>query len=265
MNILLVGNGKWGKNYISTLNNFPEVNLTIATRQNWKQLVDRNPNGVIIATPPDSHIEIASYALKKDIPIMIEKPLALSLDEVKKLEGFAAPILVNYIHLFSDAYQKIKEIVEPEKITSITSAGYNDGPIRNCSSLWDYGPHDIAMILNLTKKMPDNVCAFEFKNENKSIFTIQMNYKSFFTTSTVGNGANKPCRSLHVDFNGITVSYNDKERSPHHTPPLTNALTTFIKAISGMSDERLGLDLSIKVTKTLELCQQFINESSVYK
>ena len=101
-NIVLVGgNGKWGQNYISTLKYFQDINLQVATRENWKQLIDKNPDGVIVATPPDSHIEIASYSLSKNIATMIEKPLALSLQEAETLKQFTAPILVNHIQLFT--------------------------------------------------------------------------------------------------------------------------------------------------------------------
>lgn len=263
MNILLVGNGKWGKNYISTLKDFSEVNLTVATRQNWKQLIDNNPNGVIIATPPDSHIEIANYALQKDVPIMIEKPLVLSLDEVKKLECFTTPILVNYIHLFSDAYQKIKKIVEPEKITNITSAGYNCGPIRNYSSLWDYGVHDMSLILDLVGDVPVNVQAFNLKNDGngRTLNKIQLKFKTFTTNSIIGNGADNSCRTLSINYDGLNISYDDKARPYNHASPLANAIKVFIKAIHGKEDWRLGLNLSIKITKILELCQQFTNNT----
>lgn len=270
MNIVLVGAGAWGKNYISTLKNFPEVNLIVATRKNWKQLIDNNPNGVIIATPPDSHIEIASYALQKNIAVMIEKPLALSLDEVKKIEEFNAPILVNHIQLFTEAYKQLKNIVDNKYITKITSYGCNDSAVREYSSLWDYGCHDIALILDLTKTMPLRVCAEEICKENtgKSIFSIDMtferdNKKDYFETqSYVGNGSEfGKCRQLEVEFDGISVSYDDENRPIYHTLPLQNAIQVFLDAIKGKYDYRLGLDLSIKVIKVMELCQEYINNT----
>src|SRR5208283_3041583 len=98
--LLLVGSGVWGQKYISTLSNFSAVSLEAASRDNWKELIDKKPDGVIVCTPPQSHVEIASYALSQNIPTMIEKPLALSLSEAKLLRQFSAPILVNYVHLF---------------------------------------------------------------------------------------------------------------------------------------------------------------------
>src|ERR1035437_729108 len=102
MNIVMVGNGQWAQRYISTLSRFPNVNLQIANRDNWKSLILKTlPEGVIVCTPPQSHIEIATYSLKLGIPTMIEKPLSLSLSEANALKQFCSPILVNHIHLFS--------------------------------------------------------------------------------------------------------------------------------------------------------------------
>lgn len=256
MNILLIGVGKWGKKYISTLKNFHDVHLTTATRENWQQLIDAKPDGVIISTPPDSHIEIALYALDKNIPVMIEKPLSLSLNEAKQLEKFKIPILVNHIHLFADAYQNLKNIIKDCQITHIESFGYGDGPIRNYSSLWDYGSHDIAMILDITNSIPNHIDIFEYKNDLKSLFTIQMDYKLFHTESTVGNGSENKSRTLSVDFDGLTLTYDDKERPWHQAPPLTNAVKIFLEAIDGKEDYRVGLDLSLKVIQILDFCQK---------
>ncbi len=113
MNILLIGKGAWGKNYIKTIDSFfPKIKLTVADRTNWKQLIDKGPAGVIIATPPDSHIEIAKHALRENILCLIEKPLALSLNEAKELEQYSnVPILIGHIYLFSNWFQKIKNII----------------------------------------------------------------------------------------------------------------------------------------------------------
>ena len=110
LNLLLVGAGKWGMNYVSTLNSFPNIDLKIATRYNWKRLIDEHPDGVFICTHPSSHIEIANYALSRNIPTMIEKPLALSLNEANSLKGFSAPILVNNIHLFSETFRQTLQL-----------------------------------------------------------------------------------------------------------------------------------------------------------
>jgi predicted dehydrogenase len=256
LDLVLVGNGAWGKNYVSTLANFSGVNLQVATRQNWKSLIDNRPDGVMICTPPDTHVELASYALKRGIPTMIEKPLCLSLAEAEILEQFGAPILVNHIHLFSEAYQNLRDMSRQFPISKIVSLGFNNGPTRPYSSLWDYGCHDLSMILDLAQEMPQNIDVQEMRTDTGSLFNIKMDFGTFDTESLVGNGGQKRVRKLKIECGGLKVEYDDTCLSNYRSLPLTNALCVFQQAILGMQDYRLGLDLPLKVLKVLEICQE---------
>lgn len=246
LDLLLIGSGKWGRNYISTLYGFKNVNLIIANRNNWQTLIDQKPNGVIISTLPDSHIEIAEFALERNIPTMIEKPLALTLKECQKLEKFAAPILVNHIHLFSNTYQYIKKQINIETIYKITSTGINKGPIRNYSSLLDYGPHDLSMILDILSTFPNKIKINEVKT---GLFKINLNFDKCYSESIVGNGSLKPSRKLKIYTKDKDYTYDGKTQV---ISPLTTALKTFIRAIEGEPDSRLGIDLALQVVRILE-------------
>jgi predicted dehydrogenase len=253
--LLLIGSGAWGQKYIKTItSNFPQVVLTVANRENWKQLIDAHPDGVIVATPPESHVEIAAYSLSQNIPTVIEKPLSLSLNEAMLLEKFNAPVLVNHIHLFSDSYQKIKSIINPSDITGIKTIGYNNSPTRNYSALWDYGPHDLSMILDLTDCLPIKVNITEFPSRtDKSLFDITMDFGRFLTQSIVGNGAYTKKRYISVSFDGLNISYDENSNNQpfNYKPPLENMLNVFIDIINGKKDNRMGLDMSYKILKIL--------------
>lgn len=259
MKLLLVGAGKWGQKYISTLSKYSNIKLEIANRDNWKQLIDSKPDGVMICTPPRSHIEIAEFALQRNIPTMIEKPLSLSLEEALILNNYRhIPILVNHIHLFSETYRLLKHHVG-EHIDKIVSLGFNNGPTRDYSSLWDYGPHDVSMILDLVEPVswyPDQVKATEIKTKNGSLFDIKMKFGSIETESLIGNGGSKPIRKLKVESGGLQIVYDGKVSQKDRMSPLENALLVFIGAVHGASDERLGLDFSFRVLNVLESCEK---------
>lgn len=258
INILLTGVGKWGQNYIKTLANFPNVNLKLANRSNWKQLINDRPDKIIVATPPDSHIEIASYALERNIPTMIEKPLALSLSEIDILSKFDPKlILVNHIHLFSQSYQRVKALVQEQKIKSIISNGYNKGPFRNYSGLWDYGPHDVSMILDLANELPKSVIAVENKMESGSLFVIKMNFGNFSSFSIVGNGGEFSMRNLIVNFNDVSISDKDVKKSCDEQP-LELALKAFLAGKYNIN----GLEFSKKVMMVLDACQKSVDENN---
>jgi len=249
--LLLIGNGTFGQKYFQTLNSFLHVSLTVASHHNWKELIDQNPDGVLIVTPPQSHIEIASYALDRGIPCMIEKPLALSLEEAEQLSWYTAPILVNHIHLFSQGYQAIKKNLDPKLILNIQTIGTSNRPPRDYSELLDYGPHDIAMILDLTQQFPTSVqCQHD---SNLRQYLINMQFDGFQTSSIIGHDENKR-RSLTVN-DGFYVY--DQEVSADF--PLTTALDVFIGAINGVPDNRVGLELPLKVMQVLETCQKSLS------
>jgi len=255
MKLLLVGNGKWAQSYISTLVGFPDVQLKIANRDSWKYLIDENPAGVIVCTPPSSHIEIAEYSLQQNIPTMIEKPLALSYQEAIALQQYKAPILVNHIHLFSTAYQYLKKSIASEHINSIVSLGFNKGPIREYSGLWDYGCHDLSMILDLMDEYPSSIDVSEVKTKHGSLFNIKLKFGQVETESLVGNGGEKRVRKLKVECGGLNLVYDGKLHPPAHELPLTNALKVFLAAIGGEGDPRLGIGLALDILKILEVCQ----------
>lgn len=253
--IILVGSGKWGQNYIKTLSEqFPNVKLFIANRDNWEILINEGADGVIVCTPPSSHVKIASHSLDLGIPTMIEKPLSLSFESAQLLNNFTAPILVNHIHLFSNAYQEIKKMLVTQKINKIISLGYNCGPYRDYSGLWDYGSHDVSMILDLLRVEPSWVTAVKVKTELGSLFNIQMKFNDIQTDSVVGNGSKISARKFSVFSGGVELVYDEKNQP---SLPLTNAIRVFLNTIDGdLSDYRLGLELSLSVIKVLEICQK---------
>jgi len=251
LNLLLVGVGNWGKNYISTLNDFTNINLQVANRYNWKQKINEHPDGVFVCTPPQSHIEIAHFALSKNIPTMIEKPLSLSFADACSLQEFKVPILVNHLHLFSTQYQQIKKIINKKDISWIFSQGSSLGPIRIYSSLWDYGPHDLSMILDLSNKFPKEINIKEMKKDKLSLYAIELLFDTFSSLSVIGNAGYNKKRlfNVYADLNLLYNGFNSIS-----VKPLALAIKIFIDAIYGNYDYRLGLDLPLQVIKILETC-----------
>lgn len=58
---------------------------------NYKELAENEPemDAVIIATPPNSHTEIAKYFLERRVPVLCEKPLCLSIADAEMLVDLA--------------------------------------------------------------------------------------------------------------------------------------------------------------------------------
>lgn len=262
------GNGKWGSNYINLLKKL-NINYVIGDRLDWVEVIRSHQcDGIIVSTPPGSHVKIALEALSKSLPVLIEKPLALTSKECYKLkaEAHKAPILVNHIHLFSPAFEKICQMLKPEDIINIRSVGSNKGPYRDYSPLFDYGPHDLAMGMYLLKSL-DPTVEFVFATSPDQIgkqFEIKLNYPNASHRITIGNAAPQKNRFFEVltnknnifTYNNLInnkLMYNNSPIEVDETSPLENVVSVFIKAINGyINDDRLGLDLSIKTVQILE-------------
>lgn len=259
----LIGRGSWGQNYIKMFEKQPELTLQVVGR-NWKELLTEDLTGVIIATPPETHVDIACEFLSRHIPTMIEKPASLSSKELECLLPFEnTPILVNHIHLFSAAFQRLCMLSNSKDIQAISSSGFGEGPFRTYSALWDYGSHDIAMILYVTKSLPISVWAQEIKLHKGSWFDIELDFGHFKSQTTISNEWTTKQKIFKIAVNGLECCYNDQWRPINDSPPLNQAFTTFYNAIhkkTNFIDHRLGLTLPLQVIKILEKCEESINE-----
>lgn len=252
--ILLIGRGSWGQRYARTLLDQP-IRLEI-TGKNWeKALEEKAPDGVIIATPPETHVEIARVALSLNIPVLIEKPIALTMVDLEKLSGYSVPILVNYSMLFTKTFEQLQFF---RGIHSIDVSLYNRGPIRSYSGLWDYGSHAIAFIQVIKKEYPHRIKIEEYPDDQGSLYRIELSYSNDKAVCVVGNAGLEKCNKYQVQCGGFSISYDDLLRPSDHTPPLTNVISVFLKIIAGEQDQRTGLSLSREVTSILETCEQLI-------
>ncbi|MBS1258694.1 MAG: Inositol 2-dehydrogenase/D-chiro-inositol 3-dehydrogenase [Candidatus Scalindua arabica] len=184
-NIAVVGSGYWGKNLVRNFNELgtlhtvcetnPETLLQFQEKypevefQSSLHLVLQNPSidAVVIATPAETHFEMARMALLANKHVFVEKPLALFASEAEELNKLAIRqnliLMVGHILLYHPAIIKLKEIInsgELGKINYIYSNRLNLGKIRNEENiLWSFAPHDISAIVYLLDEMPSQVIA----------------------------------------------------------------------------------------------------------
>ncbi|MEE1569456.1 MAG: Gfo/Idh/MocA family oxidoreductase, partial [Alphaproteobacteria bacterium] len=126
MRLGLIGAGRWGRVYMNTLDHMADVTLNALASSNpqsrdlvgenvdlhedWRDFINAGGvDGVIVATPPAAHGEIVRAALEAGLPVLVEKPLTLDVDEAKALRDLAERtdglVMVDHIHLFSPAFR----------------------------------------------------------------------------------------------------------------------------------------------------------------
>lgn len=98
------------------------------------KLMDQTrPDGVVVATPGDTHVALARHALALGIPVLVEKPVALTSAEAETLAQAEAAstsfVLPGHILRFSASHGKLAEIVQSDDIgplLSVTARRYRD-------------------------------------------------------------------------------------------------------------------------------------------
>jgi len=183
--IAIVGAGNWGKNLIR---NFFELNAlkVICDQDNssLKQMQKLYPScdfstsladvlsrddisGVVVATPAETHFQLAQKVLQSGKHVFVEKPLTLSGKDAAELIALAHKnnlvLMVGHLLQYHPAFVKLKQLAqegELGRINYIYSHRLNLGKIRREENiLWSFAPHDISMILALAGEEPESVIA----------------------------------------------------------------------------------------------------------
>jgi UDP-N-acetylglucosamine 3-dehydrogenase len=154
--IALIGNGKWGANVERTLNELPTAKLAYVAGRDWRGLLSKaDIDGVVIATPPSSHAEIALTFIERGIPVFIEKPMTPDGESAQKIVDASvarnSPVQVGHIHLYNPAFEAFTAALPSlGRLISLSGEESHVGPIRSdYSVLWDAMPHDLSMMISI--------------------------------------------------------------------------------------------------------------------
>lgn len=181
----VIGGGYWGKNLIRVFNELGALkaicDMNETLMEDYKQkhqdffctsraqdiICKTDIDAVIIATPASTHYELVSIALENGKSVFCEKPLALTEKQGEKLVELSEKknlvLMVGHILHYHPAVIKLKQMVNQGELGDILymySSRTNIGRIRHEENiLWSFAPHDISLILSLTKNLPIRVAA----------------------------------------------------------------------------------------------------------
>jgi len=118
---------------------------------------------VIVAAPTRFHYDLASRALLAGRHVLVEKPIAGSLEEADALSvmaGVAGVVLqVGHIERFSAAFRAV--VAEPAARAAVSWEAVRAAPFRprslDVSVVLDLMIHDIDLVLTLAGEMPEAV------------------------------------------------------------------------------------------------------------
>jgi len=295
----LIGAGPWGRVYINTCAGLTGARLTMIASRNpdtaalaptgcrvtpdWHTLIHTGAlDGLIIATPPTLHAEMASAAIEAGIPVLIEKPLTMDAAQAHVLLDLAKTrgvlTMVDHTQLHLPAYEALKARAQAlGPVTAIRSSGGNHGPFRaGISALWDYGPHDVSLCLDLLGEKPSSIQAEDLQAPGPGRnFRLTLGFPSGANAVIeVGNAFLSKRRRFeaYVDKQALVFSgaapqsltihdVNDSTLGPGRPIavsdelPLTRVVNAFTIALSEGSTDLSGLAFGVDVVDILAACE----------
>ncbi len=172
----VVGFGSIGRHHARNLRAMPDVELVgvaetsslarlaalsagLPTFESAKALVEAGLDAAIVCVPTGAHEEVAQPFIDAGIALLIEKPLAHSMDSAKRLlercAGAGVPLMVGYVERYNPAMETVRDFVAGGSLGRLISmsarrVGILPPRIRDANVLIDIGVHDIDMAAFIT-------------------------------------------------------------------------------------------------------------------
>jgi UDP-2-acetamido-3-amino-2,3-dideoxy-glucuronate N-acetyltransferase len=246
--VAVVGAGYWGPNLIRNCLDMGILDCvcdidekalepvlardpTITTTTKFEEALARPINAVIIAAPAQFHAGMCLEAIAAGKHVFVEKPLALSVDEGRKIASAAdtagVSVFVGHVLLYHPAIIKMRSLIADGAIGDVwhlRSRRLSLGKLRSHESVWwSFAPHDVALMLAIMGEEPKTAVAAQTCFRDAVISDVA--YADFEFSGE---------RSAHVE-----VCWLDPDKCAR--------LDVFgTKGIATMTDSRNGSTLTLK-------------------
>ena len=183
--VALIGCGYWGKNLVRNFHALGSLSMVCDPNDAGRAVaIELVPgldvteevdvvlradqiDAVAIATPAETHHELAERCLRAGKDVFIEKPMALTAAEGESMKAVAEEseriLMVGHLLEYHPAVLKLKELIasgELGNVNYVYSNRLNFGKVRTEeNALWSFAPHDVAIILRLFGDPPVEVTA----------------------------------------------------------------------------------------------------------
>lgn len=123
-------------------------------------------DAVSVATPTPSHFDLATQCLERGVHVLVEKPLADTLEHAEALTDMAAStprvLMVGHIERFNPAYRELKTVLEHMTVMAAEFRRLSafESSNTDVDVVFDLMVHDTDLALDLVGREPDSVSAY---------------------------------------------------------------------------------------------------------
>jgi predicted dehydrogenase len=280
----LIGAGPWGRNYIRTIAGLAGTQLARVASRNpqtrslvppgcevsadWREVAcATDVDAVVVAAPPAVHAPIVLAAIEAGRPVLVEKPLAIDVASAERLVECAARhrvlVMVDHVHLFHPAYRALRRSVsEHGPVRAIRAEAGDRGPYRSdVPVLWDWGPHDVAMCIDLLGAEPEAVDAERLERRpvggaNAERIRLVLRFQRNVAATILLSTLDEPHRRFEVRLDAQVLRYDGSAPATPGQLPLTRAVLEFAQAVEAGSASLESVRLGAAVVRTLARCDE---------
>lgn len=273
----VVGVGVMGSNHARVLSGLPGVRLvgvadpdtgqrSFVTRalecggvDDLDSLIALGVDAITIAAPTHLHHELALTCIDRGIHVLVEKPIASSVEEgnsiIRAATRAGVSLMVGHVERFNPAVQAIKDALRGEDILSIAITRVGPFPPRmsNVGVVIDLAVHDIDLIRWFTESeivevQPqlssavaerEDIALLQFRTASGVLAHINTNWLTPFKARTIHVATRQKYVMGDLLTRQVTEcfgfqpdgSYSMRHLSVGHDEPLRAELLAFIKAI----------------------------------
>ncbi len=244
--VAVIGAGMMGKNHLKTYKSlngvnlvgvydiFPEACKAAAETFGIKAFssleeVAKEVDAVSVVTTSVTHAEVGEFFLNKGIHCLMEKPLATTEAQCKKLIKAAkknhVTLLVGHIEQFNPAVEQMHKLLsDTSKICALSAHRMSaaSGRITDVDVAMDLMIHDVEVILSLVKSSVVNVQASAVKTkmspQGKDFITALVEFENGVTADiTASRITQARVRTLSVttDTNYIDMDFINQSINVH--------------------------------------------------
>jgi predicted dehydrogenase len=170
--LAVIGVGHLGRHHARILAEMPDVDLVGVvdlSRQRAQEIADAHKtrvvtdasalaggvDGVIVATPTASHIEVAKPFLESGVAVLVEKPLARSLAEADDLIRVAAEggaiLAVGHTERFNPAVAAARPLLTSPRFIEVHRLGAFPDRSLDIDVVFDLMIHDLDVVLSIVE------------------------------------------------------------------------------------------------------------------
>jgi UDP-N-acetylglucosamine 3-dehydrogenase len=233
--------------------------LGCAAVADHKTLIGLGLDAAVIAAPTHLHHAIALDCIAAGLHVLVEKPIAPSVEEGGQIVAAArragVTLMVGHVERFNPAVQSIKQAIDGEQILSIAITRVGPFPPRmsNVGVVIDLAVHDIDLIrwftesdivevqpqLSSARASREDIALLQFRTASGVLAHINTNWLTPFKARTVHVATQEKYVIGDLLTRQVTEcfgfqpdgSYSMRHLSVGHAEPLRAELIAFIDAI----------------------------------